>query len=298
MKKRGLGKDLVVNLGLSNDRLNVLLSDLAMPTLQANPSIEKTEHQLAVELLSPGKYQPRRDMDEQKLVELADSISSQGVIQPIIVRPLPNHKFEIIAGERRWRAAQIAGLATVPVIVRDLDDHAVILIGLIENMQREDLNPVEEALALKQLIDQFGMTQEQAAQAVGKSRPMVSNLLRLLNLQSSVLTLLEHGDLDMGHARALLGLDQPQQLRAARLITEKNLSVREAEKLVKDLLDPVTRAVEVKDKALDPSILQLQKAFSEKIGAKVKIKPTENGKGKLEISYHSLAALNQLLERL
>ncbi len=252
---------------------------------------------IPVDLIIRGKYQPRRDMDQEALQDLANSIKVQGVMQPIVVRPAGAGKFEIIAGERRWRATQLAGQDSIPAMVRDVPDEAAIAMGLIENIQRENLNPIEEAMALQRLQQEFELTQQEVADAVGKSRSTITNLLRLMSLQADVRTLLEHGDLEMGHARALLGLSADHQSAAARTVVGKGFSVRQTEALVRKLLaekdKPSTPA-----KQLDPNIRQLQDDLSQKLGAKVQIQHTNKGKGKLVLSYNSLAELDGILKHI
>jgi ParB family chromosome partitioning protein len=258
---------------------------------------------LPLDLLQRGKYQPRVDMRQESLQELADSIKSQGVVQPIVVRPVDgaapgaSQRYEIIAGERRWRAAQIAGLATVPAVIRRVPDEAAIAMALIENIQREDLNPLEEARALERLISEFGLTHQLAADAVGRSRAAVSNLLRLLELAPEVTMLLEHRELEMGHARALLSLTQRrQQVEVGTLVAKKSLSVRDTENMVRALLARASGGAATKDaKPLDPNIQKLQDDLSEKLGATVLIQHTGSGKGKVVVSYHSLDELDGIL---
>ena len=250
---------------------------------------------LPIEFLHSGKYQPRKDMSEEALEELASSIRSQGIIQPIVVRPIAQNSFEIIAGERRWRAAQIAKLETVPCIIKDVPDEAAVAIALIENIQREDLNAMEEAVALNRLLNEFELTHQQVADAVGKSRTTVTNLLRLNNLNSDVKILLEHGDIEMGHARCLLALEGEAQSDAARLAVAKALTVRETEKLVRSILEPVP-AKEIAEK--DPDVKQLEQQLAENLGAKVEINYNKKGKGKLVISYTNLDELDGILNRI
>jgi ParB family chromosome partitioning protein len=246
-----------------------------------------------VEQLRRGRYQPRTDMDPDALEELAASIRAQGVVQPIVVRPLDEpERYEIIAGERRWRAAQIAGLERVPVVVRDVPDQAAIAISLIENVQRENLNPVEEAQALKRLLDEFGLTHQQVADAVGRSRVTVTNLLRLLELQEEVRRLLEQRAIEMGHARALLALPAEQQGRAAREVAAKGLSVRDTERLVRRLLEPPRPAPAP---TADPDVRRLQDNLAERLGAAVRIQHGRGGKGKLVIPYNSLDELDGII---
>ena len=280
VKRRGLGRG-----------LDALLGDVA-PAAE-----EKTQSQqsLPIEFLQRGKYQPRKDMHPETLKELADSIKVQGIIQPIIVRLLAENKYEIIAGERRWRAAQLAALQEVPVVIKDIDDRAAIAVALIENIQREDLNALEESEALKRLIDEFDMTHQQAADAVGKSRAMVSNLLRLLDLQAEVKTLLAKGLIEMGHARALLALEDNVQIEAANKVVKQGLTVRATEKLIKSLGNEKTTTVA---KTQDSDTLRLQTELSEKTGAKVIINHQQSGKGKLVFNYTSLEELEGIINRI
>ncbi|MDH5327272.1 MAG: ParB/RepB/Spo0J family partition protein [Gammaproteobacteria bacterium] len=251
--------------------------------------------ELPIDLLQPGKYQPRTDMHNESLEDLANSIRAQGILQPIVVRKLAgSDRFEIIAGERRWRAAQLAELHEVPAVVRDVSDNAAIAMALIENIQREDLNPVEEATALQRLINEFEMTHQQAADAVGRSRAAVSNLLRLLSLAADVRVLLEKGELEMGHARAILSLESSVQSSVAREIATKRLSVREAEQLVRKLRSD-KGDTKPKKKEIDPNIQQLQDGISEKLGAKVQFHHLPNGKGKVVVHYNSLDELDGIL---
>jgi ParB family chromosome partitioning protein len=261
------------------------------------PASEKDElKQLPLDVLERGKYQPRTHMDKGALEELAASIKAQGVVQPIVVRRMPTGSYEIIAGERRWRAAQIAGLDTIPAVVRHVPDEAVIAIALIENIQREDLNPVEEAGALQRLIDEFGMTHQRVAEAVGRSRAAVTNLLRLLSLSEELRKMLEDGRMDMGHARALLALEGPTQTKAAHEVIERRLSVRETEELVRRLLErPAGRK---RRRAADPDIRELQQRLGEKLGAKVRIQHGRGGKGQFTVYYHSLDELDGILQRI
>ena len=253
--------------------------------------------QLPVELLQRGQFQPRRHMDQEALDELANSISKQGVLQPIVARKLASGDYEIIAGERRWRAAQQAGLDRVPVVVRELSDEDAMVIGLIENLQREDLNPIEEARGMQRLIEEFTMTHQQVADSVSRSRAAVSNLLRLLSLQAEVSSLLEQGQLDMGHARALLSLDNGTQHKAAQQIIKGGMSVRQAEQLVRRLQEEVTNPVSrVKEK--DPDVRHLEESLSEKLGTHVEIKVGSKGKGKLIIDFHGNDVLQGILEKI
>jgi ParB family chromosome partitioning protein len=257
---------------------------------------------IPVDLLQRGKYQPRIDMRPESLQELAESIKAQGIVQPIVVRPLndatgPQRRYEIIAGERRWRAAQLAGLHEVPALIRRVPDEAAIAMALIENIQRENLNPLEEARALDRLITEFEMTHASAAEAVGRSRAAVSNLLRLLELADEVKALVEQRQLEMGHARALLGLENKrQQAEVAALVANKKLTVRETEALVKRLVSQ-PEAAQAPTRA-DPNIRKLEGELSEKLGAKVQVQHSSGGKGKLVISYHSLDELDGILEHI
>lgn len=242
--------------------------------------------------LKPGKYQPRTQMDQESLAELASSIKSQGIMQPILVRE-QGDKYEIIAGERRWRASQLAGLQEIPVLVREIPDEAALAMALIENIQRENLNPLEEANGIKRLIDEFGMTHQAAAEAVGRSRTAVTNLLRLLNLAKPVQQLVMQGRIDMGHARALLSLEGAQQIAAAEHIAQAGLSVREAEALVKRAASTSAKPVK---KSLDKDVKRLEEELSDILGAEVQIQAGSNGKGKVSIRYHSLDQLDGLIE--
>ncbi|MFI3186947.1 MAG: ParB/RepB/Spo0J family partition protein [Methylococcaceae bacterium] len=284
VKKRGLNRGLDALLGLVPD---------------TNESREGgEEHQLQalpIEHLQRGKYQPRKDMNPEKLQELADSINAQGIIQPIVVRKIAVDKYEIVAGERRWRAAQLAGLQQVPVVIKEIDDRAAMAIALIENIQREDLNPLEEADALKRLLDEFEMTHQQVADAVGKSRATVSNLLRLIDLQPEVKKLLITRQLEMGHARALLSLDGPKQVVAGNKVVKEGLTVRATERLVKDSqAEPKIPT----PKKIDHDTLRLQEDLTAKLGAKVLIDHKENGAGKLVIAYASLEELDGILGKI
>ena len=269
--------------------LDVLLGDLPG---EATGGDLKT---LPIEKLQRGQYQPRSHMDKESLHELADSIRSQGVLQPIIVRPIAEDQYEIIAGERRWRAAQLAELADVPVVVRDIPDEAALAVALVENIQRENLNPVEEAVGLQRLVDEFGLTHEKAAGLVGRSRASVSNLLRLLSLGDVARDLLERGKIEMGHARALLALSSSKQDAAAREIYAKQLSVRQAESLVRSGEKKSVGQKSTSNK--DANVKRLQQTLSEILGAKVNVQG-KGEKGKLVISYSSLEQLDGVLEKL
>jgi ParB family chromosome partitioning protein len=287
-KKRGLGRG-----------LDALLGAAAQSTADAADKVpggdSEGSRQLPVDIMQRGKYQPRVDMRQESLQDLADSIKSQGLVQPIIVRPIGGGKYEIIAGERRWRAAQLAGLHEVPVVVRDVPDSAAIAMALIENIQREDLNPLEEAHALERLIDEFDMTHQQAAEAVGRSRAAVSNLLRLLELNEDVKRLVETGQLEMGHARALLGLAGTAQSGAAAEVVKKGLSVRGTEQLVRRQQQQVNKPKKPATTHLDPDVRRFQDELSEKLGAKVQIRHSSRGKGQLVIQYNSLDELDGIL---
>jgi ParB family chromosome partitioning protein len=255
---------------------------------------------LPLDLLQRGKFQPRVDMRTETLQELADSIKSQGLVQPILVRPVggrvpgESQRYEIIAGERRWRAAQMAGLAEIPAVIRDVPDEAAVSMALIENIQREDLNPLEEARALLRLTEEFGLTHQAAAEAVGRSRAAVSNLLRLMELADEVKELLEQRRIEMGHARALLGLtSRRQQIEVAGLVAKKSLSVRDTEGLVRRIMNPHPAAKEAP--AADPDISRLERELADKLGAKVAFQHTASGKGKLVVSYNSLDELEGIL---
>ncbi len=252
--------------------------------------------ELKVDLLQPGKYQPRTRMDEAALTELADSIRMQGVMQPILVRPVSGGRYEIIAGERRWRAARMAGLSDVPALIREVPDNAALAMALIENIQREELNPLEEANGIQRLVTEFNITHDKAAEMVGRSRSAVSNLLRLLALSEPVRDLLHQGKLDMGHARALLALTGMQQIDTARLIAARGMSVRETEKLVGRLL----RGTPAKKprKTSDRDVLRLQEELAQKLGTKVEIKAGNKGRGSVVIQYSNLDQLDAILARL
>lgn len=285
--KRGLGK------GLSDLGLSELLGGMDDEQAAAIPSNGKL-CELDVDQITPGRYQPRTQMDPEALQELADSIAAQGIIQPMVVRKKDDGQYELIAGERRWRAAQMAGLQQVPVVVRDITDEAAVAMALIENIQRQDLNAIEEALALSRLIQEFEMTHEEVARAVGKSRTAVSNLLRLLNLAPEVKTMVENGDLDMGHARALLSLDVVLQAEVARTVVERELSVRQTEALIRQM-QQVKQVADDDATVEDPDILRLQDNLAQKLGAAVSIRHNARGRGKLVITYNSVDELDGIL---
>ncbi len=285
VKKRSLGRG-----------LDALLSSASRPP--AGETADQGQYrEIAVELLKRGRYQPRIDIRQESLEDLADSIRAQGVVQPIVIRPVRDTgdgvRYEIIAGERRWRAAQMAGLQKVPVIIRDVPDEAAVAMALIENIQREDLNPLEEARSLDRLIREFEMTHQQAAEAVGRSRAAVSNLLRLLELGDEVKALVEKRAIEMGHARALLGLADPKaQAAAAREVASKGLSVRETERLVKRLQAPTAKPPARKP---DANIRRLEAELADKLGARVALQHAASGSGKLVVSYNSLDELDGIL---
>lgn len=283
VKKRGLGRGLDALLATSQSSNN-----------QA-PEQEGELRKIPVEFLQPGKYQPRKDMSSDALEDLAASIRSQGVIQPIVVRQISEQKYEIIAGERRWRASQIARLDVIPCLIKDVPDEAAVAIALIENIQREDLNAMEEAQALDRLMVEFELTHQEVATAVGKSRTTVTNLLRLNNLNEDVKLLLEHGDIEMGHARALLSLQGEQQNEAAQIVSGKGLTVRDTENLVRRLLEPVKPKEQTKP---DPDVQRLESSLSENLGAPVSIAHNAKGKGKLVINFSSLDQLDGILSHI
>ena len=290
-KPKGLGRGLEVLLG--EDRpLDSLGSDAASGPPQALP----------LDLLQAGRYQPRTRMDEAALQELAASIRTHGLMQPIVVRPIGDGHYEIIAGERRFRAAKLAGLDPVPVLVREVDDSAALAMALIENIQREDLNPLEEAQAIKRLLDEFGYTHDQASEAIGRSRSSTSNLLRLLNLAEPVQTLLLAGDLEMGHARALLGLDRAHQILAAHRVVEKQLTVRDTEKLVAQQRAEADGALSAASRAArrtaNPDLLRLQERMAERLGAPVELKANAKGRGTLVLHFNTLEQFEGLREAL
>ena len=286
-KKRGLGKGLDALLGSGYS------GSVAADEGEAHQTDGELKN-LPVDILQRGVYQPRIDMHPDTLEELANSIRAQGVVQPIVVRPVAGNRYEIIAGERRWRAAQMAGLHEIPAVIRDVPDQAAMAMALIENIQREELNPMEEAMALHRLIEEFGLTHQQTADAVGRSRASVSNLLRLLGLREEVKRLLENGDLEMGHARALLAIEGEQQAVLARQVVARGLSVRETEKLVKRNIEQAT-AEKKPEKRPDPDVQHLIGELSERIGAQVAIQQGSKGKGKLVITYNSLDELDGIL---
>ncbi|MBF0676930.1 MULTISPECIES: ParB/RepB/Spo0J family partition protein [unclassified Pseudomonas] len=283
IKKKGLGRG-----------LDALLGGGVAAMQEEAAQVDQRELQyLPLDLIQRGKYQPRRDMDATALEELAQSIKAQGVMQPIVVRPIGEGRFEIIAGERRWRASQQAGLESIPAMVREVPDEAAIAMALIENIQREDLNPIEEAVALQRLQQEFELTQQQVADAVGKSRVTISNLLRLIGLPEEIKTLLSHGDLEMGHARALLGLPAERQVEGARHVVARALTVRQTEALVRHWLNQPDHTPEAAKP--DPDISRLEQRLAERLGSPVQIKHGSKGKGQLVIRYNSLDELQGVL---
>ena len=282
--KPGLGKG-----------LDILLSSAKRTNNEENDKKDVSLQTLAVERIVKGKYQPRINIDPEALQNLADSIKAQGLVQPVVVREVSVNKYELIAGERRWRAAQIAGLHEIPAIIREIPDQAAAAMSLIENIQREDLNPLEEANAMSRLIDEFGLTHQQTAEAVGRSRSAVSNLLRLLDLGDVAKELLDQGDLEMGHARALLMLPDDLQAETATKVAARGMSVRDTEKLVKRLLNPP----DPKNKPEpSPEVQRLEQDLGEKLGANVRITYNNKGQGKLVIDYNSLDELDGILEHI
>ena len=289
-KKRKLNRGLDALLGTDLTKKAAAGTADASTTSQSDGDLR----QLPLEFLQRGKYQPRIDFDEAALQELADSIKAQGVMQPIVVRSIGVDRYEIVAGERRWRASQLAALDTIPAIVRDISDETAIAMALIENIQRENLNPLEEARALKRLQTEFELSQQEVATAVGKSRSVIANLLRLLSLEREVSEMLEHGRIDAGHGKVLLALDGGDQVRAARKVVDSKLSVRQTEALVKAMLAP---PVDIAPERKDPDIDRLERQLSERFGTKVVIE-NKNGRGKLVIQYSDLDVLDGILNRI
>lgn len=289
-KKRGLGRG-----------LDALLSGSTEPdnqTQQSDGDMEGTGS-LPLDLIQRGRFQPRRHFNPESMQELSDSIVAQGVVQPIVVRPVENGRYEIIAGERRWRASQQAGLSEIPAVVKEVTDQTAMAMGLIENIQREDLNPLEEANSLHRLLNEFELTHQQIAQAVGKSRTSVTNLLRLLDLNPDVKQYIEERRMEMGHARALLGLKEQAQSDAARLVVSRGLSVRETEKLVRRLQgDSQDKERAGKVQQENPDIRRLETDLAEKLGARVKLQQSSGGKGRLVISYNTLDELDGILDHI
>lgn len=286
-RKKGLGRG-----------LDALLGSQAIESVRGPQDTETADRlrELPIDMVERGRYQPRRDMDPESLGELAASIKQQGVMQPIVVRPTGPEKYEIIAGERRWRASQQAGLDSIPVLIKDVPDEAAIAMALIENIQREDLNAIEEATALLRLQQEFELTQQEVADAVGKSRSTVTNLLRLMSLREDVRKLLEHGDLEMGHGRALLGLSAELQSQAASRVVARGLSVRQTEALVRNMQKPLVEQQTEPDGAAD--VRQLEQKLAETLGAEVQIQSGKKGKGKLVVNYNSLDELDGILSHI
>lgn len=290
-KRRGLGRGLDALLTSAPRK-----TDLDQPTAEPKVVIEKSDLQkLPIEQLHPGKYQPRKDMSEDALEELSNSIRAQGIIQPIVVRPTGKDSYEIIAGERRWRAAQIAKFDIIPCLIKDVPDESAVAIALIENIQREDLNAMEEAIALNRLLNEFELTHQEVATAVGKSRTTVTNLLRLNSLNDDVKTFLENGDIEMGHARALLSLQGDLQTTTARTVAAKELNVRETEKLVKKAQQPEVEKPQI---VKDPNTVNLEESLALSLGSPVTIKHNKKGKGQMVISYSSLDELEGILAKI
>lgn len=289
VKRKGLGRGLDALMGVGGET----------GTAEERSVVQRdTLNELPIEFMARGKYQPRGDMDPVALEDLANSIRAQGVIQPIVVRPIGIDSYEIIAGERRWRAAQQAGLDTIPALIRDVPDESAVAMALIENIQREDLNAIEEAQALVRLQQEFGLTQQQVADAVGKPRSTVTNLMRLMTLEQEVQKLLEHGDLEMGHARALLGLGGGRQVEAARTAVAKGMTVRQTEALVRRLQQQQERPEQSSTHRIDPDTKRLQDELSGQVGVPVLIQHNAKGKGKLVLKYSSLDELEGILSHI
>lgn len=286
VKKPGLGKG-----------LDMLLSSANKQADTPNKDEQSLLKNIPVEQIQKGEYQPRLKMDAEALQSLADSIKAQGVVQPVVLRKLGRKRYELIAGERRWRASQLAGLHEIPAVIKDIPDQAAAAMSLIENIQREDLNPLEEAIAMERLIQEFELTHQQTADAVGKSRSNVSNLLRLLALEDKTKDLLDDGLLEMGHARALLAVGGGKQIEAAQVVAKKGLSVRDTERLVKRLLDNNIKSP-AKEVAQAPEVKKLEQSIGEKLGANVHIRYNNKGRGKLTIEYNSLDELDGILEHI
>ncbi|WP_373096650.1 ParB/RepB/Spo0J family partition protein [Zhongshania sp.] len=303
VKKRGLGRGLDALLGeastpvaIQPQQNDVQTSDIATADEAKTVQLDGSLRNLPIEFMQRGRYQPRRDMQPEALEELASSIRSQGIMQPIVVRPIEGGRYEIIAGERRWRACQLAGLDTVPALIREVPDESAAAMALIENLQREDLNPMEEALAMVRLQKEFELTHAEIAQLVGKSRTTITNLLRLTGLREEVQTLLENGDIEMGHGRALLGLPQEEQSAAASMVVSRGLSVRQTEALVRRLVEE--KGSSKPQKSLDPDIKQLQESLSERLGSPVAIQHSAKGRGTVSIKYSSLDELDGILNHI
>ena len=286
IKKRGLGKG-----------LDALLNSAGNPTAILSEDSSDEIHELPLEKIQRGRYQPRKTIDNEALKDLANSIKQQGLMQPIIVRPIGDSHYEIIAGERRWQACKSIGYKTVSAIVREVKDDAAIAMALIENLQREDLNPIEEAEAFHRLQTEFNLTQEGVARAVGKSRSTIANILRLNSLEPEVKSLLQAGQIEMGHAKAILVLSPKEQIHAAATVVKASFSVRQTERFVRDLLNPPKRKKELAEQA-DPDVERLKAELSEKLGAKVEIIYKTSGRGRVQISYNSLDELEGILSHL
>ncbi|GAB3109831.1 ParB/RepB/Spo0J family partition protein [Aestuariicella hydrocarbonica] len=303
-KRKGLGRGLDALLsGAKGAEASEAIAAVAETSATVEENLDGKLAQLPVEFIRRGKYQPRRDMQPEALEELAQSIRAQGVMQPIVVRPVGKaddgtEKYEIIAGERRWRATQLAGLDKIPCVIRDVPDEAAIAMALIENIQREDLNPMEEAVALKRLQDEFELTHQEVAHAVGKSRTTITNLLRLIALSEDVKIMLEHGDLEMGHARAMLSLDAADQRDVARQVVSRGLSVRQTEALVRKVQQASSEVTAVESSGPSADVQKLEEALAEKVGVPVSISHGAKGKGKLTLSYSSLDELDGILNHL
>ncbi|HIF75177.1 MAG TPA: ParB/RepB/Spo0J family partition protein [Porticoccaceae bacterium] len=295
-RKLGKGLDALLSVGSTETMASLLDKPKGRTFPAASTDKDGDLKNIPLDLIQRGKYQPRTDMHEEALEELANSIKAQGVMQPIVIRPITSNRYEIIAGERRWRACQIAGLDTIPALIKSVGDEAAIAMSLIENIQRENLNPIEEAMALKRLQDEFELTQQEVADAVGKSRTSVTNLIRLIGLNIDVRRMLEHGDLEMGHARALLSLPDIQQSEAARSVVGRGLSVRQTESLVRRLIARAGTANE--NRPVDPDIKNLEENLADKLGAKVMIQHTAKGKGRLILKYNSLDELDGILSHI
>ena len=291
--KKKLGRGLDALLGGNKPKTATTLADLPAMAPRRQDKDGELRH-IPIELIQRGKYQPRTDMHEEALQNLAASIKAQGVMQPIVLRPISDTHYEIIAGERRWRATQIAGLDTIPAIIKPVSDESAIAMALIENIQRENLNPIEEAMALKRLQEEFELTQQEVADAVGRSRAAVTNLMRLISLNPDVRLMLEHGDLEMGHARALLSLTEMQQSEAAQIVVGKGLSVRQTESLARGMLSDKAKSKKPTTVS-DPDIRKLEESLSEKLGANVQIQHGDKGAGKLTLKYNSLDELEGIL---
>ena len=301
VKKRGLGRGLDALLASVNtvEEVSVESASDSDHVSSAAKDMSDGYRLMSVDVIERGRYQPRRDLEPEALEDLANSIRAQGVMQPIVIRPIEAEgRYEIIAGERRWRASQMAGLTEIPVVIKDVPDEAAIAMALIENIQRENLNPMEEAIALQRLQDEFELTQQEVADAVGKSRSAVTNLLRLMKLTSDVRMLLEHGDIEMGHARALLGLEGLKQVSAGNEVVAKGLSVRQTEELVRKWQATTPEKAPKQTQLPNPALDSIATSLSERLAAKVTINQNQKGKGKITIAYDSPEALYTLLNSL